>query len=182
MHIGDNNSNNINNWNSYFEFIPCAMLTLDAGGIVTQCNPACLELFCSEKSLVGYSLFNDPNFTPSLIAHFRTESGFTVSLPYDFAKVPYSTCFRQKLIHITLKVKFLQDSGNGAPGYFVCITEGALPEAEKSPKKVYSSDALSFTKEELLKIAELIPDLIFVVDKDLYYRKTFAYGSKLGHL
>lgn len=25
-------------------------------------------------------------------------------------------------------------------------------------------------------------DLIFVVDKDLYYRKTFAYGSKLGHL
>ena len=182
MHIGDNNSNNINSWNSYFEFIPCAMLTLDAGGIVTQCNPACLELFCSEKSLVGYSLFNDPNFTSSIIARFRTESGFTVSLPYDFAKVPYSTCFRQKLIYITLKVKFLQDSGNGAPGYFVCITEGTLPEAEKSPKKVYSSDALSFTKEELLKIAELIPDLIFVVDKDLYYRKTFAYGSKLGHL
>ena len=38
-----------------------------------------------------------------------------------------------------------------------------------------------FTKEELLTIAALIPDVIFIVDKDLYYRKTFAYGAKPGH-
>lgn len=182
IYNGENHSINMNCWNTHFEFIPCAMLTLDAAGIVTQCNPACMELFCCEKTLVGYSLFNDPNFTPSLIARFGSESEFTTSLPYDFAKVTYSTCFRQKQMDITLKVKFLQDSGNGAPGYLVCITKGALQEDEKSPKKLYSSDALSFTKEELLKIAELIPDLIFVVDKDMYYRKTFAYGAKLGHL
>ena len=143
--MGDNHSSSINSWNTYFEFIPCAMLMLDTTGVVTQCNPTFLKLLCSEKSLVGYSLFNDPNFTPSLIARFRTESGFTVSLPYDFAKVPYSTCFRQKLIYITLKVKFLQDSGNGAPGYFVCITEGALPEAEKSPKVLCSSSIQMFS-------------------------------------
>lgn len=181
-HTSDNHSSNVNNWNTCFEFIPCAMLTVDTEGIVTQCNPACLELFCSENSLVGYSLFNDPNLTPSILARFRSESEFTVSLPYDFAKVPYSTCFREKLKHITLKVKLLQDSGNGAPGYLVCITEGALQEVEKLQAKVYSPHALSFTKEELLKIAELIPDLVFVVDKDFFYRKSFAYGAKKGHL
>jgi PAS domain S-box-containing protein len=172
----------LNNMNKYFEFIPCSMLIANSEGTIVRCNSACLDLLGSENPLVGYRLFNDPNFTPSLIAQFTSESEFSVSIPYDFAKVTYSTCLREKQKNIILKVKSLQNKGSSAPDFLVCITECALKEAEELPKKVYSTEPLTFTKEELLKIAELIPDLIFIVDKDLYYRKSFAYGAKQGHL
>lgn len=169
------------NLNKNFEFIPCAMLIANSEGTIERCNSACLDLLCSESPLVGYHLFDDPNFTPSLIARFTSESEFTISIPYNFAKAAYSTCLREKQKNITLKVKSLQDIGNSVPVFLVCITEDVVKEAEVLAQKVYSPEPLMFTKEELLTIAALIPDVIFIVDKDLYYRKTFAYGAKPGH-
>lgn len=84
------------NLNKNFEFIPCSMLIANNEGTIVRCNSACLNLLGSENPLVGYRLFNDPNFTPSLIARFTSESEFSVSIPYDFAKVTYSTCLREK--------------------------------------------------------------------------------------
>jgi len=181
LDTGDDSPDYLSNLSKYFEFIPCAMLIANSEGIITRCNPACLDLFCCENTLVGYRLFDDPNFTPFLIERFTSESEFTVCIQYDFAKVAYSTCLRKKQKNIILKVKLLQDTGNRTSGFLVCITEDALKEAEELPQKVYSPEPLMFTKEEILTIAALIPDVIFIVDKDLYYRKTFAYGAKPGH-